>query len=342
MIKLLLSLVLAATTVTGEGFKDEVGAKKVLVIRCQTSDLLNTATYSTLASNMEVVRQQTDRCSYHKLALSYEITGLYTLPHPASYYKKMVAANGREAVRVDAIAMANANGYQITADDYMGYDRVILAQPFNIGGQSWTIATMRTSWIAAALPINLTMHEIGHTWLMHHSQFIKADGTVVEYGDPWDYMGVGGGGSTGTANDTLFDYNPYHKYWSGWIGDAQVVTATTGTYRINRFDDAGATGVVAVKIPAGSFDYWISYRRNFKSIHGAYIVTASAQDPIWPPSTTGDGRKTQLLDMTPATTSATDASLGVGLTYTNGSLSITVLREGGTAPNNWLDVQIQQ
>jgi hypothetical protein len=138
-------------------------------------------------------------------------------------------------------------------------------------------------------------------------------------------------------NDHRVDFNPWFKKQMGWIQDEQVQTVSSnGVYRVYRFDDAAATGTLALKLAKDSIrDYWIGFRRNFTENpglrKGAYVVWGYHQP-----------QPSDLLGLGPALNTATDPGLKVGSTLVDpeANLTITALAEGGVPPMEYLDLQI--
>jgi hypothetical protein len=166
---------------------------------------------------------------------------------------------------------------------------------------------------------------------------ISSAGTSSEYGDDFDTMGAN------FANSLNTDFNPWFKNLLGWIADSQVQTvATSGTFRVNRFDAAAATGTLALKVVRDATrNYWIGTRRSFTAntsmSQGAYVV--------WGYNT---NTTSNLLDLTTPGTSVAgaaivaDAALAPGATLldTVGNVSLKTVATGGTAPAQYLDVEI--
>ncbi len=342
MIKYLIAAAaLVATVTSGEvqetGFRQMIGTKHLLVLRLSTPDSSNQRTYAQETTRMAQVADQTDISSYHKFHLTYEIApNVLMLPRPSTYYKSLGGAKKAEALRVDAVAAAQAAGYDITLTDYKAYDRLVMVLP-SLVNFNWRIG--HTAMFSAVVP-SAALHELGHTWLFAHSGLWKVtDGNPLsptgkdnQYADPFDVMG-----QSYTTFYKQADYSVFHKYWAGWVDDSQVAVsdqAGTYVYTINSFDNVNATGLLAIRIPYGTMEYWVGFRRAWGSMsdlrsssaHGAYIVKTGGHlaGSGW------DGH-TQLIDTKASTSTPNDACLAVGQTLndTVNHITITTLSQSG-------------
>ena len=142
-------------------------------------------------------------------------------------------------------------------------------------------------------------------------------------------------------------YGAHGKAALNWIEPKEVINViTNGIYRVYRFDhidartNANATLALKVTCPGGE-EYWVAHRKLFTAnasmSRGIYLVRAN-----------GSGDQ-GLIDTTqlskPAATFGTDrddAALAVGKSFVDsvGSVRITTIASGGTAPLEYLDVQV--
>jgi hypothetical protein len=145
---------------------------------------------------------------------------------------------------------------------------------------------------------------------------------------------MGGGASQ------LTHFSAGYKRRLDWLTEANVQTVTTsGTYRIYSFDNvSNPAGAHALKIRKDNTkDYWVEFRRLFASTptlaNGAFVRWDFASQGL---------RQTQILDMTPATTTLADAPLQIGQTFSDNAagVAITVLGIGNTTPES-LDVKVE-
>jgi M6 family metalloprotease-like protein len=317
------------------------GKKNVIYIRVDFSDLAGDPQGLTAAAVQNFADTQISpfylASSYGLTSLTNTVTPVYRMPHTAAYY----ATNADVSqLLADATTAAGA-GYNVAS-----FDRVIVFfssmtylpnSGINWGG----LATVGGPdvWVNGALNFAIVAHELGHTYGLFHANLwqvndgnpVSDGGTSVEYDDDFDTMGGN------YANDSRTDFNPWFKSMLSWIPSAQTRTVTTNaTVRLFRFDSTSATGTVAVVVAKdGSHNYWIGYRRNFtdnpSSQNGAYIVRGYTFN-----------RQSDLVDTATPGFNDKDAALGVGSTLIDpgASLSIATLAEGGTAPHEYLDIQI--
>ncbi|MBI5380968.1 MAG: PKD domain-containing protein [Opitutae bacterium] len=190
-------------------------------------------------------------------------------------------------------------------------------------------------------------HELGHNHGLRHSHAWKptgastiSPGTHVEYGDTFDVMGA-------CYSMPAGHFNTKQKENLLYLDSAKFTTVTTsGTYRINRHDHRDAGGVQALKIAAGSaYEYLLEHRQQTPRTPFSY--TSRVQSGVqlrWskrPSFTSGTG--TYLLDLTPTSTGGMeDGSLPIGETFTDPDYGITIapVANGGTAPSEWIDIQV--
>ncbi|MSU48169.1 MAG: PKD domain-containing protein [Opitutus sp.] len=192
-------------------------------------------------------------------------------------------------------------------------------------------------------------HELGHTQSLAHSHYWLptgtspvAAGTHVEYGDVFDIMG--GGGNTQ-------QFNVSQKFKLGYLDNTSVTTvAQAGTYRVFRHDDKDAAGIRGLRISPGDlgYEYWVEHRRAAPTAFNAAQLDRFRNGVLihWgaeksPKFTTGQG--TYLLDATPGSAGgASDAPVRTGETFVDPDAGITIkpLAAGGTAPNEYIDVQV--
>ncbi|HEY6227401.1 MAG TPA: LamG-like jellyroll fold domain-containing protein, partial [Verrucomicrobiae bacterium] len=325
-------------------------SKRVLAVRLSYSSAPTTYSFTLqqLTNMMVAVSNNVKTMSYRKtwLVLSYATVDL---PNDQAYYE----ANGPNAIVNDTATQLTAQGI-----NKANFDIVVHAHPQSGGGNfgyaGLGVIGGGTTWVNGTVDANVTTHEIGHNYGLGHAHFWAGltgmgslgrtgnDGAQVEqeeYGDPYDVMG---GGPMPAAH-----YGAHGKAALNWIEPKEVINViTNGIYRVYRFDhidartNANATLALKVTCPGGE-EYWVAHRKLFTAnasmSRGIYLVRAN-----------GSGDQ-GLIDTTqlskPAATFGTDrddAALAVGKSFVDsvGSVRITTIASGGTAPLEYLDVQV--
>lgn len=351
-----------------------VGQKTVLWIRAEfpddpgspaTDDQIN-ASMSVVSSFYQDVSHAT--CSFQTTILP----GTVKLTTTKTTYS--ADATSYVSLRTDAVQLARnydaANGGtgQYNPDKY---DRYIVVFK-TVSGYSWAgISAVGGTGCCLNGAVNaaLAAHELGHNHGLRHSHGWApltnspiGSGTHMEYGDAFDDMGAG------QNNASEGHFNTIQKYNLGYLTDTSVQTVTqSGVYRLFRHDDRNATGIQALKIASSwtGTNYWFEYRH--AAPYPAFLAPFEGTPELprlqngievhWdhgPSFTTGPG--TYLLDMTPTTTSGVptptdynmpnhlldDSALALGESFNDPAISMTVtpIKVGGTAPNEWIDVYV--
>ncbi len=192
-------------------------------------------------------------------------------------------------------------------------------------------------WINGANSTPVYGHELGHNFGLLHAGSLRCSGvsiggacSVSEYGDPFDIMG----------DQSAMHFNAAQKLDLGWIGTGTVAShgAGSATYVLNPIESAGG-GLYAVRIPAAANrTYWLEYRQpiGFDAALASYPNNGAQIRVTSPFETMCSGcdaysNDTQLLDMTPATSTFTDATLVVGKSFADGSYGINISVLSATA-----------
>ncbi len=320
-----------------------VGNQRVLVIRVDFSDFPGEPVSAPAAQEMmdNQVRPYFESASYGAATLTSTIsTSLYRMPTTGRSY----AINDNDTqLHTDARNAAAAN-YTLSA-----YDRIVVVFP-NIGSSrvSGSLITFggqatvggSSVWINGTFSLRLLMHELGHTfglkhanlWQVNDNNTVSNNGISGEYKDPLDAMGDASGA------DSRFHYNVWSKNRIGWLPDTSVTTvATSGKYRIYRFDHKDALGLkqpLALRIfRDGVRWYWIGLRNNFSP---AFFTGLNI---IWG---TNSLQQTNLLDTRTPGRDTTDASLPLNETFTDPVYGVTIkaVANGGDDPQQWVDVEV--
>lgn len=255
------------------------GIKSLLFMRARFPDDLREPISETEAAEvMRLVNDYYVGSSFKNLSLVGTVGPLITLPQPKLYY----ATQGPGALMDDARAATRAAGV-----DPEGFDldmvRFEAVPGFDWGGLG--AVGGRGVWLQSS-DLGVICHELGHNLGLAHANFwntvrpelpedtrnlpFDGDGEVgidsvigpgddVEYGDPFDVMGGGGG--------LRAHFSGLHKYLLGWIPEAAVQSVTTsGTYRLVVHDagalGAGLTQVLSIKKDADR-SYWVSARTRY-------------------------------------------------------------------------------
>jgi len=338
-----------------------LGEKSVLWIRADFSDSPGPpATDGEIQTSMSRVNDfyldvSNNRSSFRPVILPETLRLAKTL----AVYNTDRAAD--MAIRTEALALARAYD---AANGNTGiynpdrYDRwIVITKRLSVLGVAG-----RGSVGAAGVFLNGTAadhvvaHELGHNHGLHHAEGWKPSGPSPAgpgehwpYGDVFDIMGsallLSGGHFSSKAKEILL-YLP--------ATDTPAIT-TSGTYRIFRHDDRNASGVRALRIAAGPYEYWIEHRELLPTntfsaatrLRNGVLVMWSQYPATLP------GQGTYLLDATPGSPPGRDlspgslagfddAALSIGETFSDSDrgISITPLAKGGAAPNEWIDVRI--
>jgi hypothetical protein len=309
------------------------GVKKVLYIRVDFPDFVGEPVSEAFVLEMaKGLNQFYEDNSNGKLSLQVSVTPVVRTARTLAHY---AAQDYNEDIINDARAAAKAAGF-----DTAHFDLDIVAFKRNDGGVGGVGAIgAKGLRLFGDFSLTLTVHEMGHNFgLGHAKRWVANDLTVLgpgqleEYGNPFDWMGGGGG-------KMARHFNARFKNVLGWIPDSNVQTVTdNGIYRVNAHDFREASGVRALKVPRDKdADYWIEFRQALTDLrwpmNGAIVM--------WCPK---DGRDAYLEDMTPGTKDAGhDAPLIIGQTFSDweAGVHITPIRKGGTTPES-LDVLINR
>jgi hypothetical protein len=277
------------------------------------------------------------------------------MPRPKSFYN----ASSTTTTQLHTDALAAAKAYD-TAHGGTGihdpdrYDRRIVLfkrMPAYAFGGLATLTGPRV-WLNGTISPGTTYHELGHTQGLSHSHYWLPSGasgvgagTHVEYGDVFDAMGS-------SSSSPHNHFNVAQKARLGYLENESIRTITeAGTYRLARHDHQDATGLRALLIaPEGlTYEYWVDHRRagptSFNAAQldrlreGAHLHWGPNKAPAFASATSG----TYLVDATPGSAGgANDAPLRIGESFVDPDAGVTIrpLAAGGSAPNEYLDVQI--
>jgi photosystem II stability/assembly factor-like uncharacterized protein len=332
-----------------------LGNKRVLWLKLEFADDPGApATDADLITTGAAVTDFFTTTSYGKTTMSFTILpGLLRLPRTKAFYNTSVST--ADVLSTDAKALAKqydaANGNIGTydpdkADRWIMVFKRVSAYSFGGAGQLGGPVV----FLNGRFDAQITAHELGHTQGLPHAHSwgpsttsAIGPGTPIDYGDAFDRMGVNPG-------DNDF-FNVAHKFKLGYLDATGVTTVTTtGNYRLTRHDHRDSTGIRALRVGAGhvEYEYWLEHRPL-----APVALTGAQRDRLqngvvlhWGPQKLpkiAPGPGSYLLDMTPGTAAGmNDAPLRIGETFTDPDAGITIqpLALGGTAPNEYIDVQI--
>ncbi|MCX5643912.1 MAG: hypothetical protein NTZ17_04390 [Phycisphaerae bacterium] len=335
--------------------------KRVLALRldytpAQGTPFTQQELQTQLLTSSDVIRDM----SYGKTWLVPTVTPtVLVLPGSREYYQGVVDCAS------DAQAAAVAGGYNL--DDY---DIYLYSFPTSQGSPTRAIGS--NMYLNGRVSPSAIVHELGHSYGLgaHANSWLDTTGSgllghrrpdlmgeLIEeenYGDVFDLMGTD---SRAVAGGTPVWPNGHYsmsmKAYLNWIEASDITTVvSSGRYRIYRFDHKDARSVpghaLALKVDLCAYgQLWVGFRRNFiknaSLSSGAYIV--------WTPINM-QGRYAglhRLLDTTPSSAvdkkqdmDREDAALAPNKSYTDpsGTVKITNLGWGGTAPFEYLDLEV--
>ena len=220
---------------------------------------------------------------------------------------------------------ATAAGYNVAA-----YQNLVYVFP-RVSSCGWSgLAYVGASGVWSNGNNNLLVyaHELGHNFGLLHAGSLDCGAIVIggscsgsEYGDPFSVMG----------NQRAMHYNAAQKSLLGWFGSGGVATHSGGavTYTLNPLEASGGS-TYALKVRAApNRTYWLEYRQpiGFDAgmaglpNNGAQVRVAAPFESICNCDTGSED--TQILDMTPSTSSFSDGALVAGRSFTDPAYGVT-------------------
>ncbi len=317
------------------------GSKTILYLRVAFPDdpaepISSVSAYALMGQVEQFYREN----SYGSLEFATTVTPLLMLPQTKAVYGLL----GDSQLQEDARQVARAGGLE--TDNYdldiVRHNRV---PGFNWNGKSWV--GQKGIWMQTS-SVGDTAHELGHNLGVKHANFWSAtgdsvfgQGSVTDYGNPFDTMGSGNAGSQ--------QFNAYYKWRMDWLPSSFVATATnSGTYRVYAMDSPTlvAGEHYALKIPKDfARDYWLEFRQRLTSNPWLMNGVLLNWNPWSAGSATSSGTTT-LLDTSPGTPTGTssreDAALVIGQTFSDPSAGahFTPTAKGSDSLGNWIEVQV--
>ncbi len=318
------------------------GIKRLLFMRARfPDDLREPVSEAEAADVMRLANEYFVAASFNSLSVISTIGPLVTLPQPKLFYSVVGAGrlldDARDATRRAGVDPDAFELDMVRFESVPGFDWGGLG---SVGGKG--------VWLQGT-GVGIICHELGHNLGLGHGNFwntvrpdlpedtrnlpfdsdsvvgldsIMGSGDDVEYGDPFDIMGGGGGPEA--------HYTALHKILLGWLpqGSAPRVTAS-GLYRVLAHDRGvlQADAVYALRIRKDADrDYWVSARSAFPDnpwlSNGVELHWNNWYQAIG---------TCELLDTTPGSRPGKDdAALVVGHTFTDpaAQVSITPVAKG--------------
>lgn len=259
--------------------------------------------------------------SYQQTTVEGDVAGWFTIA--ASSLTCDVAA-----IATQAKAAAASAGYALS-----GYARLVYVFPSNACSW-WGMGTVGGSpsqaWIHTkyGFSVKVVGHEMGHNLGLFHSHSLDCGSASVassgcaasEYGDLFDLMGSNSGGH----------FNAAQKERLGWLNDGLspplttvAPVAGTATFDIAPLEDPRNALPRALKIPRTSAcgvsgEWFYVEARQAKGYDAFLSGNANVLAGVLVRKVTdGQADSSYLLDMTPGTTSWSDAALVAGKSFTD-------------------------
>jgi len=313
------------------------GLKRLLMIRCDFSDLAGAPLGDAAGTNMLngiasfYLEQSFGRTTFRPLGGGSAMTATLRMPKTAAVY----GASDPSVLRTDARNAARAAGFNTASFDF---DLICVGA---VPGFNWAgLAYVGTpgSWIRASFDAagGTASHELGHNFGLAHAnswdtggQSIIGPGSNVEYGDSFDTMG------NATAGRRHF--NARYKNFLDWLPTSQVrIVTASGTYRLFAHDATNAATTRAVRIARNTrTNYWLEFRQRFND-------RPALMDGVGLRWARSENQPSLLLDVTPGSPDGkNDSALLIGRTFSDraAGIHITPLAKGGTVPES-LDLQV--
>ena len=246
-------------------------------------------------------------------------------------------------IEAAAQAAATARGYVLA-----NYQNLVYLFSNNVPGCGWSglaYIGWGRAYIKQTTNLLVIAHELGHNFGLLHAASLRCTGAVIggscsssEYGDPFDVMG----------NIGAMHFNAMQKSKLSWIAPSTVITQTAGVgaYSLAPLELAGGTRY-AVTIPTTrTRTYWAEYRQpigfdaglSSKPNNGAQVRVGLPFESLC--SSCADD--TEILDMTPATSTHNDATLLAGRHYIDPLTGVSMSVMGTTPTSMSLLVQVDR
>ncbi|HSB75557.1 MAG TPA: NEW3 domain-containing protein [Terriglobales bacterium] len=305
-------------TVSSAALPNTFGAQNTLVILVNFLDNTTQPYTPSSAYNQTFVNNSNFYLenSYGQTWFTGNVVGWYTLPINSTCNTGTIASYANQAVTAAGVNLSS-------------YQRFVYAFPNNSSCGWWGTAYVggTQAWVTGPYNIIVLSHELGHLLGLYHSHAWNCRPNIdtgtcssIEYGDTLDMMGDSNNFAGG-------DFNTFQKERLGWLNYGSSPPIQTvqsdGSYTIGPYEAQDGTNK-ALKIAqttnssTGQTTWiYVEYRQalGFDSFLSNYSQITNGV--VLHLGTDSSPNSSELLDLTPATTSWMDVALDAGLSFTD-------------------------